>query len=282
MNDLHRLDGFHDLTLPEWGPYSKKYFGISHLADRENGMRFDFTVAPAIYRRQLGVPDALRPSGYLPWDVSADLEDYSCRQQLESKDRIYADVRFARITDRVRLVECRCVNNSELAAAFGVHLLSSLEAPPEKRVVPVLPEGVVWLDSLDHAGLLRAKMRPQDNLVYDGLRRGELRISGTVRGGCIEWGEEAGDRLRFRLPSPVAGPTRRSAAASRPGKRLNFSSTALRPRLREPESGSWSRRNFPPSKPGSLSLFQPAAPRGGLTASPSAPGPRRALSFRRR
>ena len=88
MNDLHRLDGFHDLTLPEWGPYSKKYFGISHLADRENGMRFDFTVAPAIYRRQLGVPDALRPSGYLPWDVSADLEDYSCRQQLESKDRI--------------------------------------------------------------------------------------------------------------------------------------------------------------------------------------------------
>ena len=207
MNDLHRLDGFHDLTLPEWGPYSKKYFGISHLADRENGMRFDFTVAPAIYRRQLGVPDALRPSGYLPWDVSADLEDYSCRQQLESKDRIYADVRFARITDRVRLVECRCVNNSELAAAFGVHLLSSLEAPPEKRVVPVLPEGVVWLDSLDHAGLLRAKMRPQDNLVYDGLRRGELRISGTVRGGCIEWGEEAGDRLRFRLPSPVAGPT---------------------------------------------------------------------------
>ena len=51
MNDLHRLDGFHDLTLPEWGPYSKKYFVISHLAHRENGMRFDFTVAPAIYRR---------------------------------------------------------------------------------------------------------------------------------------------------------------------------------------------------------------------------------------
>lgn len=208
MNDLHRLDNFHDLTLPEWGPYSKTFFGVSHLADRETGMRFDFTVVPALYRRQLGIPDALRPSGYLPWEASADLENYSYRQQLEPKDRIYADVRFAKLRDNMRLVECRCVNRTGLPAAFGVHFLSNLVAPPEKRVVPVLPEGCVWLDALDHAGLEWAVPRPQDNLVYDALRRGEERCSGTVRGGCIgqKWGADAGDRLRFKLPASVAGP----------------------------------------------------------------------------
>ena len=153
MQDFHRLDGCHDLTLPEWGPYSKKFFGISHIADRERGTRFDFTVVPALYRRQLGIPDALRPSGYLPWSVAADLENYSYRQQLEPMDRIYADIRFAKLHDNMRLAECRCVNHTEEPVAFGVHFLSNLTAPPEKRVEPVLPEGCIWLDALDHAGL---------------------------------------------------------------------------------------------------------------------------------
>ena len=26
--------GNHDPSLPDWGPYSKKYFGISHIADK--------------------------------------------------------------------------------------------------------------------------------------------------------------------------------------------------------------------------------------------------------
>lgn len=206
-DDFHRLDHCHDLTLPEWGPYSKKFFGISHIADRAKGMRFDFTVVPALYRRQLGIPDALRPSGYLPWEVAADLENYSYRQQLEPTDRIYADIRFAKLHDNMRLAECRCMNRTGEPVAFGVHFLSNLVAPPEKRVEPVLPGGCVWLDALDHAGLEWAKPRPQDNLVYDALRRGEVRCSGTVRGGCIGqgWGADAGDRLRFRLPVPMRG-----------------------------------------------------------------------------
>ncbi len=208
MQDFHRLDHFHDLTLPEWGPYSKSFFGISHIADRERGLRFDFTVVPAFYRRQLGIPDALRPSGYLPWEVSADLENYSYRQQLEPMDRIYADIRFSKLRDNLRLAECRCVNRTDEPVAFGVHFLSNLVAPPEKRLEPVLPEGCVWLDALDHAGLEWADPRPQDNLVYDALRRGEVRCSGTVRGGCVGqgWGAAAGDRLHFRLPKPIAGP----------------------------------------------------------------------------
>ncbi len=204
MEKFAYLDNRHDLSLPEWGPYSKTHFGISHLADVERGARFDFTVAPGVYRRQLGVPDALRPSGYLPWSVAADLEHYSYRQQLEAKDRVYADVSFSRIRNNVHWAECRCVNNTELPVPFGIHFLASLSLPPERSVVPLLPPGVAWIDALDHTGLTWATPRPQDNLAYDALRRGEVRESGCVNGGCIgrNWGLDAGDTLHFHLPSP--------------------------------------------------------------------------------
>lgn len=202
MADYHYLDGVHDLSLPDWGPYSKKYFGISHLADRARGMRFDFTVMPGVYRRQLGIPDVLRPAGYLPWSVAPDLQDYAYRQQLEAKDRIYADISFARWEEHLRVVRCRCVNHGVLDSAFAVHFIASLETPPEKTVEPVLPENCVWIDALDHIGLNRVKMRPQDGLVFDALRRGERRESGTVRGGCIGgFGQEDGDVLLLPLPA---------------------------------------------------------------------------------
>lgn len=37
----------HDITsLHAWGPYSKRYAGISHIPDMKAGMRFDFSVMP--------------------------------------------------------------------------------------------------------------------------------------------------------------------------------------------------------------------------------------------
>ena len=39
------------LTLPLWGPYSKKYMGISKIIDsmRDVGARFDFSVHPTLW-----------------------------------------------------------------------------------------------------------------------------------------------------------------------------------------------------------------------------------------
>ena len=65
--DFTRLSQTHDLSLPDWGPYGKRFFGISHLTDQVRGTRFDFIVMPGIYRRAVALPDVLRPSGYLPW-----------------------------------------------------------------------------------------------------------------------------------------------------------------------------------------------------------------------
>ena len=31
----------HEPLLPQWGPYSKKYFGVSQVADAAEALRFD-------------------------------------------------------------------------------------------------------------------------------------------------------------------------------------------------------------------------------------------------
>lgn len=34
----------HDLSLPVWGPYTKRYSGISHVPAANDGVRFDLSV----------------------------------------------------------------------------------------------------------------------------------------------------------------------------------------------------------------------------------------------
>ena len=53
-----------DLDLPDWGPYTKCYIGVSHIADARRGLRFDPSVFPGFYRRKIDVPDVLWESGY--------------------------------------------------------------------------------------------------------------------------------------------------------------------------------------------------------------------------
>ena len=42
----------HDIaSLHAWGPYSKRYAGISHIPDMRKGIRFDFSVMPGYLKR---------------------------------------------------------------------------------------------------------------------------------------------------------------------------------------------------------------------------------------
>ena len=50
------LTGSHDLRLPAWGPYTKRYSGISHVPDVERGLRFDLSVFPAFHHRAPTIP----------------------------------------------------------------------------------------------------------------------------------------------------------------------------------------------------------------------------------
>ena len=67
----------HDLTLPAWGPYTKKYSGISHIPPANDGVRFDLAVFPGLYRRRVDVPDVRFESGYHVWAAAPDLGCYT-------------------------------------------------------------------------------------------------------------------------------------------------------------------------------------------------------------
>ena len=69
--DLKFMKSTHDLSLPDWGPYSKRYIGISHIPDKASGMRFDLSVFPGFYRRKVEVPNVL-----LIMDESLTLTNY--------------------------------------------------------------------------------------------------------------------------------------------------------------------------------------------------------------
>ncbi len=198
MADLQHLEFSHDLRLPAWGPYTKKYAGISHIPDVKLGIRFDLGVFPGFYRRQVSVPNAKWESGYHPWEAAPGLRYYSYRYELEWKDQVYCDVSFSALGDaeHARLVRCEYVNNSDLDQNLVLHFVAYLNFPParpysDEPIQPCqvsLPEGALWLDAIDYNDLGFAISRPTDNLVYEGWRRAEVRGHGFVGGAAVGMG----------------------------------------------------------------------------------------------
>ena len=211
---MRHLERTHDLRLPEWGPYTKKYIGISHIADHEEGIRFDLSVFPGFYRGKVEVPNVLWESGYHPWEAAPDLSYFSHRHELEWKDRVYCDISFSKLTHRAMLVRCECVNRTDEARDLALHYMASLHFPTVggdwlRPMRVCLPEGAVWVDALDYEDLRFASSRPTDALVPDGRFRGEVRGDGFVEGSGVGqgFGREKGDRVSYciELAEAVVG-----------------------------------------------------------------------------
>jgi hypothetical protein len=206
---MEHLAGTHDLKqLPEWGPYTKKYIGISHLADVEKGLRFDLSVFPGFYRRKVDVPNVMWESGYHPWEAAPDVSWFTHRHELEWKDRVYADISYAALSTESRLVRCELVNRTEHEQNLILHYMASLHFPQVRGhggllqpVRPMLPDKAKWTDALDYEELEFATPRPTDNLVYDGFLRGEVRGQHLVGGSGLGagFGTDAGDRVQYRI-----------------------------------------------------------------------------------
>jgi len=210
---FQKLDGTHDLSLPDWGPYSKRYIGVSHIPSKENGLRFDLSVFPGFYRRKVAVPDALFETEYHPWEASPNLEYFSFRHELEWKDQVYTDISYSQIDSKSRLIKIDCVNNTENNQNLALHFMASMNFPPIKEYsiytplypgVATLPLGTKWISALDYTDLKFAKSRPQDNLVYDGKMRGEIRTDGFVNGNGIgdNFGADNGDFVSYKITVP--------------------------------------------------------------------------------
>ena len=168
------LDKFN--CLPIWGPYSKKYAGISRIADHEKykGIRFDFSVAPAVHAFDIRVPNVTLPSAYHPWLCSEDYSFYSYRHDLEWKDRVYADVSYTKLTDESTLVRTEIVNNTDLIKDCVVNYFSSIEYPADSYTEVFLPEKCDFFKATDYLEYNYATPRPWDQQNADGRKKGEF------------------------------------------------------------------------------------------------------------
>ncbi|TVY11747.1 MGH1-like glycoside hydrolase domain-containing protein [Paenibacillus cremeus] len=210
---MHPESNRHDLRLPDWGPYTKKYIGISHIASQQQGVRFDLSVFPGFYRRKVGVPSVMWESDYHPWEAAPDLSYYTHRHELEWKDRVYSDISFVRMDANRNLIRCDLVNNTDTKQNVVLHYMASVHFPAVKahgdpmELIEVQGlGGAVWVDALDYEELEFAVKRPDDHLVYDGFYRGEERVSGFVNASGLGkgFGKNKGDRVKYKVRVPGA------------------------------------------------------------------------------
>lgn len=214
--DFKRLANTHDLlSLPDWGPYSKKYFGVSHIPDLSRGLCFDWSIFPVPTKGSVKLPSVMDKTGVHPWEASGDASFYSLRTELIWKDQFYCDMSFFPASERGRLARIEFVNQTADPQEVALHCLTQLVFPPVKELTaePIrlcevqLPPDAVWVHALDYMDLRFAKPRPTDNLCPDGKWRGEERRHDSVGGSVIaqKFGEDAGDTVnyRFHLKKPL-------------------------------------------------------------------------------
>lgn len=212
--------------LPAWGPYSKKYMGISRVLGRiENktgktfadAVRFDFTVHPNIWNSATPVPNVTVPSSYHLWKCATDYSFYSYRYELMWKDMVYADVSFSKIDDEAYLARVEFVNNTDLSQNAVLNFFSSLEFPNSKEYcIEAKNDKYKIKKANDYDKYTYSKIRPWENETPDGMFRGMFKSEEFYLGyglgdrcdnahvhylGLKPFGCEAGDCVAYSLKS---------------------------------------------------------------------------------
>ena len=207
--------------FPAWGPYSKKYMGISHIPEsRRAGVRFDLTTVPALSHLDIHLPNVTLPTGWRAWSAASDLSVYSYRVDLMGLDDVNANVFYGRLDDHTVLVRTELINHSVLTQDLMINYFASIEYPQTSYTDVHLPAVGILLDALDYADFAYASPRPWDHQNCDGNKLGEVVYPGFTEGhglgdGANKWhlpqlqfgafGEEKGDRVayRFTLEAPM-------------------------------------------------------------------------------
>ena len=208
--------------LPEWGPYSKKYMGISKIVEKAPipGARFDCVVHPMLANSNQPLPNVTVPSGYHVWEAASDLSCFAYRVELEWKDQVYADVSFSRVDDHTNLIRTEYVNNTELDQNCVLNYYLAMEYP-WKRMVTVACDGTYSIKKMtEYDAISFQTPRPYEHLMPDGLHRGEffdsLFLDGRGFGDRVRnfspnrhvatfvFGEDAGDHVDVTIPATEA------------------------------------------------------------------------------
>jgi len=203
--------------LPDWGPYSKKYMGISKVVSEAliPGTRFDCVVHPMLANTNQPAPNVTFPSSYHVWEAAADLSYLSYRVELEWKDQVYADVSFSKVDEHTRLIRTEYVNNTDLAQNCVLNYYLAMEYQWKCVVKPACDGSFAWAKFVDYESVEFARPRAWEHLMSDGLHFGEFfdkaftegrgfgdRVSDSTVPNAerVSFGEEAGDRVKVTIP----------------------------------------------------------------------------------
>lgn len=172
------------VQMPLWGPYSKKYMGLSRIIDSmpQEGARFDFVVHPTLWNSNTPVPNVTVPSGYHLWSCDQDFRFYSYRYELIWKDQLYADVSYSKLNDEAYLMRCQFVNHTDLSQNCILNVFGALEFPTPAHCVLQNPDAAVILNAGDYVQYSYANPRPWDTENPDGMYKGEFADSAFYTG----------------------------------------------------------------------------------------------------
>lgn len=195
--------------LPGWGPYSKKYMGISKVVEKASvsGTRFDCVVHPMLANSNQPVPNVTFPSSWHIWEAAPDLSYYAYRVELEWKDRVYADVSFSQMDDSTRLIRTEYVNNTEMDQICVLNYYLAMEYPHKQTVEILCDKEFAWKKLIDYDLLEYRTPRAFDHLMEDGLHKGEFFDSLFLGGRGLgerrkqAFGIEKGDKVSASLPN---------------------------------------------------------------------------------
>lgn len=160
--------------MPLWGPYSKKYMGLSKIIESmaDIGARFDAAVHPTLWNSATPVPNVTVPSNYHLWQCKSDYSYYSYRYELMWKDQVYADVSFSKIKNDAYLIRCEFVNNTPLTQNCILNVFASLEFPYPTYCDVEAPSKCVIKTANDYEKYEYAVSRPWDEENPDGMFKG--------------------------------------------------------------------------------------------------------------
>lgn len=161
-------------TMPQWGPYSKKYMGISKIIENlsDVGGRYDFSVHPTLWNSATPVPNVTVPSNYHLWSCKSDYTFFSYRYELMWKDQVYADVSYSKISDDAYLMRCEFNNNTHLTQNCILNVFAALEFPVPTYCNVIKPEKCVIKTANDYVSYNYANPRPWDEENPDGMFKG--------------------------------------------------------------------------------------------------------------
>ena len=179
----------HDITsLTSWGPYSKRYAGISHIPDIKKGIRFDFSVMPGYYRNRQLVPHVLFESSYYPWNINPSMNRITYRYELEWKDRVFTDVTYYILDESSTLVGIRCVNNTETYQNLALNQMAYIDYRDGNTQLPLtVEEGHIFVMGDNRNGSLDSRCATIGQIdVKDVFGKAIFRIWPLDRFGSIE------------------------------------------------------------------------------------------------